>query len=111
MVLHLSRALEGKLAAAARRRGVSVEALAHEALERALDYDEWFIGEIESGLAQAETGQALTQRGRERREGYDFGRPQAGPRQFPSLRRALLEVPPASAGGQAHGGLRPGRWP
>jgi predicted transcriptional regulator len=60
MVLHLSRALEGKLAAAARRRGVSVEALAHEALERALDYDEWFIGEIESGLAQAETGQALT---------------------------------------------------
>ena len=60
MVLHLSQALEEKLAAAARRRGVSVEALANEALERALDYDDWFIGEAESGLAQAETGQALT---------------------------------------------------
>ena len=60
MVLHLSQALEGKLTAAASRRGVSIEALAHEMLERALDYDDWFIGEVESGLAQAETGQALT---------------------------------------------------
>lgn len=60
MVLHLSQALEDKLAAAARRRGVSVEALAHETLERALEYDDWFIGEVESGLAQAETGQVLT---------------------------------------------------
>jgi predicted transcriptional regulator len=56
MVLHLSQALEDKLTAAARRRGVSIEALAHEALERALDYDDWFIGEVESGFAQAETG-------------------------------------------------------
>ena len=53
MVLHLSQALEGKLTAAARRRGVSIEALALEMLERALDYDVWFIGEVESGLAQA----------------------------------------------------------
>ena len=60
MALRLSQALEDKLAAAARRRGVSVEALAHEALERALNYDEWVIGEVESGLAQSETGQALT---------------------------------------------------
>lgn len=60
MVLHLSQALEGKLAAAARRRGVSVEALAHETLERALDHDDWFIGEVEIGLAEAEPGQALT---------------------------------------------------
>lgn len=60
MVLHLSQALEGKLAAAARRRGVSAEALAYETLERALDYFDWFIGEVELGLAQAEPGQMLT---------------------------------------------------
>lgn len=39
MELHPSRELEGKLAAAASRRGVSVEALAHETLERARDAD------------------------------------------------------------------------
>lgn len=60
MVLQLPQALEARLAAAATRRGVSVEALAHEALERALDHDEWFIGEVESGLAQAETDETLT---------------------------------------------------
>ncbi|MBA3888847.1 MAG: hypothetical protein H0X67_24445 [Acidobacteria bacterium] len=60
MELHLSRELEGKLAAAASRRGVSVEALAHETLERALDYDDWFIGEVEAGLAQVDAGQTLS---------------------------------------------------
>jgi hypothetical protein len=40
MVLHLSHALEGKLAAATRRRGVWAETLAYETLERALDYDD-----------------------------------------------------------------------
>jgi predicted transcriptional regulator len=60
MVLHLSHALEGKLTACAMRRGVSIEALAHEMLERALDYDDWFIGEVEVGLAQAEIDETLT---------------------------------------------------
>jgi predicted transcriptional regulator len=63
MELHLSQELEGTLAAAASRRGVSVEALAHETLERALDYDDWFIGEVEVGLAQVEAGQTLTHEG------------------------------------------------
>ena len=60
MELHLSRELEGKLAAAASRRGVSVEALAREALERAVHYDDWFIREVETGLAQVDAGQTLT---------------------------------------------------
>lgn len=60
MELHLSPELEGKLALAADRRGVSVDALAREALERAVDYDDWFIREVESGLAQVATGQTLT---------------------------------------------------
>lgn len=60
MELHLSLELEGKLAAAASRRGVSVEVLAREALERAVDYDDWFIREVETGLAQVDAGQTLT---------------------------------------------------
>lgn len=60
MELHLPRELEGKLAAAASRRGVTVEALAQEALERAVDYDEWFLREVEAGLAQVDAGQVLT---------------------------------------------------
>jgi len=60
MELHLPLELEDKLAAAASRRGVSVEVLAREALERAVDYDDWFIREVEAGLAQVEAGQTLT---------------------------------------------------
>lgn len=60
MELHLSLELEGKLALAADRRGVSVEVLAREALERAVDYDDWFIHEVETGLAQTDAGQTLT---------------------------------------------------
>jgi predicted transcriptional regulator len=60
MELDLPLELQDKLAAAARRRGVSVEALAREALERAVDYDDWFLQEVESGLAQVDAGQTLT---------------------------------------------------
>lgn len=60
MELHLPVELEGKLVAAASRRGVSVEVLAREALERAVDYDDWFLREVETGLAQVDAGQTLT---------------------------------------------------
>ena len=60
MELRLSRELEDKLTTAASRRGVSVEVLAREALERAVDYDDWFIREVEAGLAQIDAGQVLT---------------------------------------------------
>ncbi len=59
MELHLPRELEGKLVAAASRRGVSVDALAQEALERAVDYEEWFLGAVEAGLADVEAGKTL----------------------------------------------------
>ncbi len=39
---------------------MSVEALAREALERAVDYDHWFLHEVETGLAQIEAGETLT---------------------------------------------------
>jgi predicted transcriptional regulator len=60
MELHLSSELESKLAAAASRRGMSVEVLAREALERALEYDEWFLREVETGLVEVDAGQTLT---------------------------------------------------
>ena len=59
MELRLSRELEGKLVAEASRRGMFVEMLARETLERALDYDDWFIREVEAGLAQVEGGQTM----------------------------------------------------
>ena len=39
---------------------MAVEALAHETLERALDYDEWFIREVETGLDQVAAGRTLS---------------------------------------------------
>jgi len=60
MEVNLSPDLEGKLARAAGRRGVSADALIREAIERAVDYDDWFIREVEKGLAQIDAGQVLT---------------------------------------------------
>ena len=60
MEVNLSPDIESKLARAAGRRGVSAELLAREAIERAVDYDDWFIREVEKGLAQIDAGQVLT---------------------------------------------------
>ena len=54
MELHFSPELEGKLALVAGHRGVSVEALAREALERAVDFDDWFLRAVDTGLAQVD---------------------------------------------------------
>jgi predicted transcriptional regulator len=58
--VNLSPDLEGKVSRAAGRRGISAELLIREAIERAVDYDDWFIREVETGLAQIEAGQTLT---------------------------------------------------
>ena len=60
MELHLPLELEGRLAAAASRRGVSVQVLAVEGLERAVDYDDWFVREVETGLDQVTAGPTLS---------------------------------------------------
>jgi predicted transcriptional regulator len=60
MELHLSPDLESKLALAADRRGVSLEILVREALERAVDYDDWFLREVEAGLSEVDAGEVLT---------------------------------------------------
>lgn len=60
MDVKLSPDLESKLTDAAGRRGISAETLAREAIERAIDYDAWFVREVEEGLAQIDTGDVLT---------------------------------------------------
>jgi predicted transcriptional regulator len=60
MEVRLSPDLEAKLARVAAQRGRDAETLAKEAIERFVDYDEWFISEVEKGLAQIERGETLT---------------------------------------------------
>ena len=60
MELNVPSDLQTKLARAADRRGVTAEALALEAIERAVEYDDWFLREVEKGLAQIQRGDVLT---------------------------------------------------
>jgi len=60
MDIDLNPDLQAKLARLAAQRGRDPETLAREAIERFVDYDEWFIEEVEKGLAQIERGEVLT---------------------------------------------------
>jgi predicted transcriptional regulator len=51
--------VQAKLARLAAERGRDAEGLAREAIERFVDYDEWFINEVEKGLAQIDRGEVL----------------------------------------------------
>ena len=59
MEVILSPDLQAKLARVAHDRGTDAQALAREAIERLVDYDDWFVREVEKGLAQIERGQTL----------------------------------------------------
>lgn len=59
MVVRLSPELQAKLDRLAAQQGRDTESLVHETLERLVDYDEWFIREVEKGLAQVERGEVL----------------------------------------------------
>lgn len=52
--------MQAKLTRMAHERGTDAEALAREAIERLIDYDDWFVREVEKGLAQIERGEILT---------------------------------------------------
>ncbi|MHB8653921.1 MAG: CopG family ribbon-helix-helix protein [Terriglobia bacterium] len=60
MELTLNPDVQTKLTRIAAERGSDVEALAREAIERFVEYDQWFVGEVEKGLAQIERGEVLT---------------------------------------------------
>lgn len=59
MIIHSTPELQAKLDDLARRTGRDVETLAREALERYVDYEAWFLEQVEIGLAAAEAGQLL----------------------------------------------------
>jgi predicted transcriptional regulator len=52
--------MQAKLTRMAHERGTDAEALAREAIERLIDYDDWFVREVEKGLGQIERGETLT---------------------------------------------------
>ena len=59
MEVTLSPDLQAKLSRVARDRGTNAQALAREAIERLVDYDDWFLREVEKGLAQIDRGETL----------------------------------------------------
>ena len=52
MEVNLSPELQAKLERVAEQQGRNTESLVREAVERLLGYDEWFVREVEKGLAQ-----------------------------------------------------------
>ena len=60
MEVRLNPEIEAKLARLAAERGRNAEMLAQEAIEHFIDYDAWFVSEVEKGLNQIECGKVLT---------------------------------------------------
>lgn len=59
MEVNLSPELQAKLERVAEQQGRNKESLVREAVERLLGYDDWFVREVEKGLAQIERGEVL----------------------------------------------------
>ncbi|HUI42477.1 MAG TPA: hypothetical protein VL523_10965 [Terriglobia bacterium] len=60
MNVSLKPEVEAKLARLAAESGREPETLAREAIEGLVNYDEWFITEVEKGLAQIDQGKVLS---------------------------------------------------
>lgn len=59
MEVRLKADLQAKLTRLATQRGRDSESLVVEAVERMVNYDEWFIQEVEKGLAAADRGELI----------------------------------------------------
>jgi predicted transcriptional regulator len=59
MEVNFNSGVETRLSRLAAREGRSAEMLVQEAVERLLDYDDWFLQEVEKGLAAADRGEFL----------------------------------------------------
>jgi predicted transcriptional regulator len=57
MEVHFTPDLEAKLSRLATHQGRAAETLVHEAVERLVDYDDWFLQEVDKGLAAADRGE------------------------------------------------------
>ncbi|MGO8818618.1 MAG: CopG family ribbon-helix-helix protein [Terriglobia bacterium] len=60
MNVSLDPVMHAKLLRLAAERGRDAEVLAREAIEHFVNYDEWFVNEVEKGLAQIDRGEVLT---------------------------------------------------
>jgi RHH-type transcriptional regulator, rel operon repressor / antitoxin RelB len=59
MEVPLSVDLQAKLTQLASREGRNTTALVIEAIERMVNYEEWFLREVDAGLVEAERGQLI----------------------------------------------------
>ena len=59
MEIELSPELQAKLERIASQQGRDSKSLVHEAVERLVGYDEWFLRQVEIGLKQADRGELL----------------------------------------------------
>ena len=59
MEVELTAELRAKLEEVDAQRGRDAQSLVREAVERLVDYDRWFVREVEKGLAQIERGEVL----------------------------------------------------
>jgi predicted transcriptional regulator len=59
MEIRLKPDLEEKLSRLANDKGRDRESLVIEAVERMVDYDAWFLQEVERGLASADRGEFI----------------------------------------------------
>jgi len=59
MEIELSPELQAKLDRIASQQGRDSKSLVHEAVERLVGYDEWFLRQVEIGLAQIDRGELL----------------------------------------------------
>ena len=57
MEVNLTPDLQAKIARLAARQGRATEALAVEAIEKLVNFDEWFLGEVRKGIAAADSGE------------------------------------------------------
>jgi predicted transcriptional regulator len=59
MEVNLAPELQAKLARLAADRGSDPGTLVQEAVERMVDYDDWFLREVEKGVAAADSGELV----------------------------------------------------
>ncbi len=59
MEVNLNPDLEARLTRLAANRGSDMSTLVQEAIERFVDYDEWFVREAEKGAAAADRGELV----------------------------------------------------
>ncbi len=57
MDVHFKPNVEARLSRVAGEQGVATETLVEEAVERFLEYEDWFVREVDKGVAAAKRGE------------------------------------------------------